>query len=387
LRLKIFSLRTNLFFRMTEENKSWCEISNADEVDSPALLIYPERVEKNIRQMIAMVGTPERLCPHVKTHKMTELIRMQMDLGIRKFKCSTIAEVEMVADCGSPEILLAYQPVGPKLRRFLQLAKRFSKIQFSALVDDESALRAISKESQAAGTEVGIFVDLDIGMHRSGVSSPEKALELYRLIATLPGIKPAGLHAYDGHISDSDPNVRAEHCNAAFGLVDELRKKLLQEKLPVPRIVAGGSPTFAIHARRTDVECSPGTTVLWDEGYGRKCADLKFLPAAVVLTRVISKPGKNRLCLDLGHKAIAAENPHPRVLFVNLPDANAVMHSEEHLVVETEHADEFPVGTCLYGIPRHICPTVALYSEAVVVENGVATKRWKVVARNRALTV
>src|SRR5947207_2782744 len=83
---------------------------------------------------------------------------------------------------------------------------------------------------------------------------------------------------------------------------------------------AGGSPTFPIHASHTDRECSPGTTVLWDFGYGDKYPDLAFQPAAVLLTRVISKPGPDRLCLDLGHKAVAPEMPHPRVRLLELPD-------------------------------------------------------------------
>ena len=114
---------------------------------------------------------------------------------------------------------------------------------------------------------------------------------------------------------------------------------------------------------------------------------MDFLNAALVLTRVVSKPGGNRLCLDLGHKAIASENPHPRVIFLNLPDARGVSHSEEHLVVETERAGEIELGACLYGVPWHVCPTVALHSEAVIVENGRATQHWKIAGRERKLTI
>lgn len=166
-----------------------------------------------------------------------------------------------------------------------------------------------------------------------------------------------------------------------------LRAKLQAEGLSVPRLVAGGTPTFPIHASRTDRECSPGTYVFWDFGYGNRFKDLDFQLAAILLVRVISKPGDNRLCLDLGHKAVAAENPHPRVFFPQLPDAIAVSQSEEHLVIETPRANEFSVGDCLYGVPRHICPTVALHGTVVVVENGRATTRWQVQARERKLTI
>jgi D-serine deaminase-like pyridoxal phosphate-dependent protein len=200
-------------------------------------------------------------------------------------------------------------------------------------------------------------------------------------------VNAGGLHVYDGHVHDADPAVRAQRCEAGFAPVAAFRDELLKAGLPVSRTTGGGTPTFPMHARRPDVECSPGTCVLWDAGYGTKCKDLDFLHAALVLTRVISKPGKNRLCLDLGHKAIAAENPHPRVIFLNLPEAKAVIHSEEHLVVETERADEFPVGATFYGVPWHICPTVALYSEATIIRNGCAAEVWSIQARSRKLKI
>jgi D-serine deaminase-like pyridoxal phosphate-dependent protein len=174
---------------------------------------------------------------------------------------------------------------------------------------------------------------------------------------------------------------------AAFAPVLAFRQQLESAGLPVPVLVAGGTPTFPFHAEQKDRECSPGTTVLWDFGYGDKHVDLPFLPAALLLVRVVSKPGANRLCLDLGHKAVAAENPHPRVRFIELPDAPAVSQSEEHLVIETPRAAEFAVGDTLHGIPRHICPTVALHSEAVVVRGGAAVDRWPILARARKLTV
>jgi D-serine deaminase-like pyridoxal phosphate-dependent protein len=197
----------------------------------------------------------------------------------------------------------------------------------------------------------------------------------------------AGLHAYDGHIHEPDPVVRRALYETAFTPVLAFRQQLESAGLPVPTLIAGGTPTFPFHAACPDRECSPGTTVLWDFGYGDKLVDLPFLPAAVLLTRVVSKPGPGLLCLDLGHKAVAAENPHPRVRLLELPDAPAVSQSEEHLVVETPRAAEFAVGDALHGIPRHICPTVALYSEAVVVRGGAAVDRWPIAARARRLTV
>jgi D-serine deaminase-like pyridoxal phosphate-dependent protein len=383
---------------------NWFEITNPEDVASPALLIYPDRVEENIGRMIAMAGGVERLRPHMKTNKLPEIIRMQMARGITKFKCATIAEAEMTASCGAPDVFLAYQPVGPNARRMVELIRAFPATRFSTIADDAETIRNLSGAAVAAGfggkakvnqsnaaAELGfgteVLLDIDCGMHRCGVEPGPRAVELYRLIASLPGLTPGGLHAYDGHLNDTDLQTRARKCDEAFAPVIALRRELVNAGLAVPRIVAGGTPTFPIHARRAEVECSPGTCVFWDFGYAEKLPDLDFLPAALVLTRVVSKPGSNRLCLDLGHKAIASENPHPRVKFLNLPEAQAVIHSEEHLVLETPRAGEFAVGDCLYGVPRHICPTVALHSQAVTIEKGKATQWWKVAGRERKLTI
>jgi D-serine deaminase-like pyridoxal phosphate-dependent protein len=358
---------------------AWYICATTVELLSPSLLIYPERTRENVRRMVAIAGDVERLRPHIKTHKMPEVLRIQMEQGITKFKCATIAEAEMAADCGAPDVLLAYQPVGPNVHRLIQLVKTFPGTNFSTIVDDAESIRAFAKALGEAHQTLETLLDIDCGQHRTGVSLGPKAVELYSLLASLPGLKPGGLHAYDGHIHDSDLAVRTRNCEEAFAPVDA--------GLSVPRVVAGGTPTFAMHAKRGDVECSPGTCVFWDAGYAKNLPDLDFLPAAILLTRVVSKPTPNRLCLDLGHKAVASEMPHPRVVFLNLPDAKAVAHNEEHLVVETGQADAFKVGDCLYGVPWHICPTVALHSEAVVVENGKATDRWEITARARRLTI
>jgi D-serine deaminase-like pyridoxal phosphate-dependent protein len=359
---------------------------NAAEIPSPALLIDVAAVDRNLARMLAIVGQPERLRPHVKTHKLPQLIRRQLALGITKFKCATIAEAEMVADCGAPDILLAAQPVGPNVRRLLTLVERFPATRFSTIADDEGAIRELSRQAAHARARLEVFLDLDIGQHRTGVAPGPHAVHLYRLVNSLSGLQPAGLHAYDGHIQETDLALRTAACDAAFAPVVALREELLRSGFPVPGVVAGGTPTFPLHARRP-VECSPGTTVLWDAGYGKKMPDLPFEPAALLFTRVISKPAPHRLCLDLGHKAVAAEMPHPRVVFPSLPEAIAVVHSEEHLVIETPRAPEFAVGDALIGIPWHVCPTVALHSEIWALVNHQAIERWPVVARARRLTI
>lgn len=366
--------------------RPWYVVENASDIPSPALVVHVDRVRENVRRMIAIAGGVERLRPHVKTHKMAEVIRLQLQAGISKFKCATIAEAEMLARAGAADVLLAYPVVGPNVARLAQLCTTFPATKFSALADDAQAIHALSRQFAGHERPLEVLIDLDVGMRRSGVA-PGLAAERYRLLAELPGITPGGLHVYDGHVRDADLAERTRHAEAAFAPVETLCRELRDAGLPVPRIVAGGTPTFPIHARHGDRECSPGTCVFWDIGYATKFPDLDFLHAAVLLTRVVSKPTSDRLCLDLGYKAVSPDNPSPRVSLLDLPDATAVVHSEEHLTIETARASDFAVGDVLYGVPYHVCPTVALYREAVVAENGRATRRWTVDARDRVLTI
>lgn len=365
----------------------WYLIENVAEIPTPALAVYLDRVRENLRRMIALAGGVERLRPHMKTHKMPEVIRMQLAAGISKFKCATVAEAEMAAGAGAKDLLLAYPPIGPNAARLCRLAKTFPDVKFSTIADDAGAIRALSQAATQAGVSLDVLLDVDNGMHRSGIAPGAEAIELYRLLADSPGLLPGGFHVYDGHVRAADIAQRTRQADADFAPVEAMRQKLLAAGLSVPRIVAGGTPTFPIHAQHADRECSPGTCVFWDVSYAGKFPDLEFVHAALVLSRVISKPSGDRLCLDLGYKAISPDNPDPRVQLLDATDAKQVVHSEEHLAVETSRAGDFAVGDVLYGVPFHVCPTVALHREAVVVEQGRAVGRWTVAARDRMLTI
>lgn len=367
--------------------EEWYDFEGVENVASPALLLYRDRIEHNLREMVAIAGDPARLRPHVKTHKLAPLIQRQVELGITKFKASTIAEAEMCAAAGASEVLLAFPPAGPNITRICELARRFPNVRVSSIVDNSAAIRGLSVAARAAGITLDTFLDIDCGMHRTGVMPGPDAVALYKMISEQPGLRAAGLHAYDGHIHEADLATRTAQAEEAFAPVQALRKELEAAGLEVPVVTASGSPTFAIHAKHTDRDLTPGTTVLWDFGYGDKHPDLPFLPAAVVLTRVVSKLPGNRLCLDLGHKSVAAENPHPRVRLLEAPEAEFVMQSEEHLVIETPNAANFTIGQVLHGIPRHVCPTVALHNEAVIIENRKVVDRWPITARGRRITV
>jgi D-serine deaminase-like pyridoxal phosphate-dependent protein len=363
----------------------WMQLADEADVPSPALLIFPDRVEENLRRMIAHVGDPARLRPHIKTHKLPQIVALQVSLGITKVKCATIAEGEMAAGAGAREITIAAQLVGPNIGRLLALQRAFPAVHFSTIADDPGAVAALDQAARAAGVTIEVLLDLDVGMGRTGLAPGPGALELYHTIATAPGLRPGGLHAYDGHVRHPSLNERLVAAAAGIARVEALGEEITRAGLPLPRVVWGGTPTFPVHARRAGVECSPGTCTLWDAGYGTHFPDLQFLHAAVLVTRVISRPGANRLCLDLGHKAVASEMSPPRAIFPALPDARALAHSEEHLVIETGRAADHPVGCALYALPWHICPTVALHDRVYVVRDRHVVETWPVVARARRL--
>jgi D-serine deaminase-like pyridoxal phosphate-dependent protein len=369
----------------------WYVLDNAADLPSPTLVLHRDRIEANLRQMVAIAGDAARLWPHVKTHKLPELIAWQVALGIVRFKCATIAEAEMVAGvAGVRRILLAVQPVGPQIDRLVRLAAAFPTIEWSAVVDDPGVVSSLRNAAalRLPGRPLGIWIDVDVGQHRTGLAADRVPGELLVPIqAAEPALRLLGLHAYDGHLGITDRAERSRWADEGFGPVASLRSTL-EAKMGRPmEVIAGGSPTFPLHAARANVSLSPGTTVLWDAGYAHKLPDLPFQPAAVLLSRVLSRPAPGQLCLDLGHKAVASEMPHPRTVFLNLPDAVAVSHSEEHLVVESPGADRFRVGDVVYSLPWHVCPTMALHQEVWLAENGRARSTWTVAARSRRLSI
>ncbi|HMH23866.1 MAG TPA: D-TA family PLP-dependent enzyme [Puia sp.] len=393
-----------------QQEKNWYSITDIDQLDTPVLVVYPDRVKKNIRLALEMVGgDPARLRPHVKTHKSPGATRLLLDAGITKFKCATIAEAEMLAISGAPDVLLAYQPVGPKLRRFISLIREYPATTFSCLIDNAGAAAEMDRSFSEAGLRVPVYIDLNLGMNRTGIAPGPAASELYLKYSERQpqdpvrpgadpanrsgissevrnGIFPVGLHAYDGHIRDTDMDKRTQRCDAAFEEVEKLSIGLTAQGVDAPLIVAGGSPTFSIHCKRKGIECSPGTFIYWDRGYCETCPEQHFLPAALVVTRVVSLPDSTKICLDLGHKSVAAENDLAhRVWFLDAEGLTPTSQSEEHLVMETSPAHGYPIGHIFYGLPYHICPTVALYERAITITGGKITGEWMNSARDRRI--
>ena len=363
----------------------------ADEaaVPSPALVFYPEFVRRNVARVVEMAGDPARLRPHVKTHKTREIVRLQLAAGVTKHKCATIAEAEVLASAGAPDVLFAYPVLGPNAARLAKLAAMFPGTRFAALVDSDESLAGLAAAARAH--PLGAFLDLNVGMDRTGIAVGYAAAELYARVARTPNLTPRGLHAYDGHNHQGPPAERAAAAAAALAPVLAFRDRLRAGGTPCDAVVAGGTPTFPVYAAMADVpglECSPGTYVLHDHNYGSRYPDFTGItPAAVLLTRVICRPTPTRVTLDLGHKAVAADPPLAnRVRLLGVPEHTVVGQSEEHLMIETAHAGEFEIGRVVYALPGHVCPTCALHREALVAEGGRVVGAWAIAARDRTIT-
>lgn len=368
--------------------KEWYDIKNVEQIDSPAFVVYVDRVKENIRIIKNMIDDVNRLRPHIKTHKTKEIILLLLEAGITKFKCATIAEGELLGIAAAPDVLLAYQPFGPKLHRFMQLIKTYPSTNFSCLVDNEVSAKNIAEEAAKENLTIPVFIDLNVGMNRTGIGPGPEVIRLFQSISPLRSIEIRGFHVYDGHIKYPELSKRKEESDAVFKKIEQLEKEVMKLGFDKPVVVAGGTPTFPIHAQRENIECSPGTFVYWDAGYVKNFPEQAFLPAALVITRVVSLPGKTKICLDMGHKSIAAENDlNNRAVFLNAPEIKPASQSEEHLVAEVPDDHSYKIGNLLYALPVHICPTAALYERALIVENGEIITEWKIAARDRKIII
>ncbi len=211
--------------------------------------------------------------------------------------------------------------------------------KFSVLCDHPDGAKGLSAGWNGMPSKLDVLMDINVGHDRTGIKPGPAAAELYALIAKSPNLNAAGFHVYDGHNHQESLAEREAAVNSLIGPVLELRKTVEAKGLPAPRMICGGTPTFPIWAKMElpGLQCSPGTYVLYDQGYGSKYSELSgFQPAALVVSRVVSKPLPNRLTTDLGHKAIAADPPAgKRAVLLNLDDYTTVLQNEEHFGIDT----------------------------------------------------
>lgn len=359
-------------------------IVDTHKMPTPALVVYRHIVEENIRRIGEILGGYGGLRAHIKTHKMSRVVQMEMEAGIDKFKCATPREAAMLAAAGITDILIAYPVVGAAVERVVSLRRSYPGIDLRVTADDAGALVALSDACDDDIT-LGVMVDLNTGMDRTGAPPGEAALALAKTIADLPGLTFDGLHVYDGHVVGvPDPEIRRQTALESVEKAVATRRLIEKEGVGVKTLVASGSPGFEFTAGVPGVdEVSPGTWVFWDNGYNTLNPG-RFRFAALVLSSVISTPGPDLITLDAGSKAVAPDTPEPHFRALNLPEnVEFVLRNEEHQVLRLPPGTPRPaVGDLCYLVPYHICTTVNLYDEACIInDHGAFVETWPVDAR------
>ncbi|WP_226293990.1 D-TA family PLP-dependent enzyme [Aquimarina algicola] len=367
---------------------NWYRIENESKIDSPSILLYKERLQNNLQKMLHMVDNDtSKLMPHIKTNKMPNVVREMLSLGITQFKASTIAEAEMAAIEGAKSILIAHQLVGPKIQRFIALILAYPDTSFATIVDNKTSILQLQEKAQKLHHAIPVFIDINTGMNRSGSESKEELLQLIETLQASKNLFFKGLHAYDGHLRNKDFQLRKNEIEKGLSGTLHLFDQLRQNNKDI-QLVCGGTPSFTTHLDHKERICSPGTCVFWDWGYDEKLKEQEFLFALLLITRVISKPTKDIITIDLGHKSVAAENPvQSRVKFLNLDDYELLSQSEEHGVLKVKSWEKIQVGDVLYGVPYHVCPTVNLYDNVNVICDQKYTHQWEITARKRKINI
>ncbi|MEN2402083.1 D-TA family PLP-dependent enzyme [Flavobacterium sp. MC2016-06] len=370
-----------------EEN--WWKIDPKTLIDTPFLAVYEDRLLQNIEHLIETVnGDVEKLRPHIKTHKIGEILDLFKVYNIHKVKCATIAEAELCAIHKIPDILLAYQLVGIRKNRWISLIEKYPFSQFSTIVDNLESAEALNEIAKKNKLTLTVYIDLNTGMNRTGISISENWTALADEITKLKNIHFAGIHIYDGHLK-GDASHRKTDASNSFSIVNQKIEKIQQKLDYELKIVAGGSNTFPFYSQQKNVECSPGTFVFWDVNYSINLPEQDFKPAAVLVGTIISKPTRSTFCIDIGYKAVASENPiDKRLVILNDDDLIPTAHSEEHLIIENQGRNEYKIGDIIYAIPYHVCPTCALYDTVQVVNaSHQICEQWIVEARSRKINI
>ena len=358
-------------------------IEDTSSILTPALLIYPGFVDANIQTTLRILGNDEnRWRPHIKTAKLAAILRRFVAHEVTRFKCSTTLELLTACENGATDVLLAFPVVGANARRTVEIADQFSSVRVSVLV--ESAEQATLWN----GTNVGIFIDLNPGMNRTGIGGDR--LDDVRAIAQQSGAQFRGLHYYDGHMSTYALHERERPAHEGYDRLIEIVDALESSGLEIGEVITSGTPAFpfaltyhGFRGRRFQHSVSPGTVVFNDATTLRQLPpEYGYVPAALVLSTVVSRPLPNVFTCDAGHKSVSADAGVPTCAIVGHTDWTPSKPSEEHLPVEIVADAQAPsLAESIYLLPRHVCPTVNNFDQALFIKDGHVIGIERVTAR------
>ena len=338
-------------------------VADPDALETPAMLLFRDMMDHNIRSACELVGGGQNLMVHVKTHKSEAVARRQVVLGIDGFKCATLKELEMVLQAGARKAILSY-PQGQerKIERLCDLTSSYPDAWIATIVSTPFHLDVLGRVAARRKQSLRAMLDLDAGMRRTGIKLGPDAAKLYREIDAHPFLQPSGFHLYDGHDDFSDVVQREAAAQRHIESLQGFQNEIESAGMDVPCVVGGGAFSFAYYARTEGMYGSPGTFIYWDVGYLTVMPDMPFRYAALILTQVVDRyPDEGKITTDLGIKAISSDLPvEERAYLLGQDEAQLILQNEEHGVFRIP--GELPrVGDYLLVVPGHICPTTIRY--------------------------
>lgn len=365
-------------------------VAEAERVLTPALVIDRDRVQHNIATTLDLLGGDRnRWRPHVKTAKLGYVMRMLADAGVRQFKCATSLELSVACQAGAHDVLVAYPLVGANAARVRQIADQQPNVAVSVLVENESQV------AQWRGSTASLFVDVNPGMNRTGVpdDQTDAIAGLAQFIVSSDwGPRFRGLHYYDGHLSKFAMAERCRHAHLGYERLMQTVDALTRLGIAVPEVVTAGTPAFPCSLSFPRFSSapfvhrvSPGTVVYCDStSLAQLPPEYGYLPAAVIMTRVVSHPAAGMITCDAGHKAVSADAGVPTCVVLGYPGLEPLAPSEEHLPMRVAGGAPVPaIGELLFLVPRHVCPTVNNFNDAVIVSGEKMIAVEPVSARGR----
>ncbi len=352
------------------------------ELDTPALLIDLDVLQSNIERMASFFrGKAAHLRPHVKSHKIPEIARMQVAASAPGVCAAKVGEAEAMVDGGIADVLIANQVVGDaKIARLMDLAER---ARMSVAVDNADNVAALSRAARDRGVTIGVFVEVDVGMNRCGVNDAEEALALARRVVDAKGLEFLGLMGYEGHVISikDDADKRADACRAAMAKVTGAADYVRSHGVPVPNVTGGGTMSYDISGVYPGVtEIQAGSYALMDINFRNMGSP--FRCAMSLLTTVLSVPRKGVAILDAGMKSITHEFGLPEVK--DRADLKLARLAEEHGRLEVSDDGALRLGDKVELLPSHGCTTVNLHDRAYAVRDGCVEEVWAITGRGKS---
>ncbi len=356
-----------------------------DEIDTPALVIDLDAFEYNLDHMASLLApTGVKLRAHAKTHKSPVIAKLQMARGAVGQCVQKVAEAEILAWGGIPDILVSNEVVGtPKLARLCALS-RIAKV--ALCVDDAAQIEAIESAAAAAAIRMTVLVEIDVGAGRAGIAAGPDAVALAKRIAASKHLIFGGLQAYQG--SAQHKRTIAERRTLIGAAIDASRRtveQLKQQGLDCPIVGGAGTGSFQIEAASgVYTEMQAGSYVFMDADYARNLDESgapvsTFRHSLFVLGTVMSQSRPGVAVLDVGHKAVSIDSGMPTVW--QRPDLRYVSASDEHGKLDVGSETAAPkLGEKLRLVPGHCDPTVDRFDWYVGVRNGRVECLWPVAA-------